>query len=128
MNVNVFLEGFYRTASSSMVANLYDLGISSDETATDTITVNLWHADSLSNEAPSYSVKAILHTDGTATAVFPGGSLGNNYYIAIKHRNSIETWSASAVTISQVNSYNFTTSLSAAYDDGVNPPKKSGLR
>ncbi|MBL0097200.1 MAG: hypothetical protein IPP46_12470 [Bacteroidetes bacterium] len=25
--------------------------------------------------------------------VFPGSSIGNSYYIVVRHRNAIETWS-----------------------------------
>jgi hypothetical protein len=124
LNLNAFIEGFY-SGSSTMISSLYDQGISTDVTATDTITVNL-HASSPSvSTTPSYSVKVILHNNGTATAIFPGATLGNSYYIALKHRNHMETWSAAPVTFSATNSYNFTDSVSSAYDDGVNAPMKS---
>ena len=108
-----------------MRANLYDVGISTDATATDTLEVNLWSAANLSSATPDYSVRAILHTNGTLTAVFPGATLNNSYYVALKHRNSIETWSAAPVTIASVGSYDFSTSLSSAYTDGFNDAMKS---
>jgi hypothetical protein len=70
-------------------------------------------------------VKVLLHTNGNATAIFPAATLGNAYYIAIKHRNSIETWSANPVTINAVSNYDFTTGLDKAYSDGVNGAMKS---
>jgi hypothetical protein len=79
----------------------------------------------LSSATPNYSVRAVLHTDGTLTAVFPGATLNNSYYIALKHRNSIETWSAAPVTIASTSSYNFSTSMSSAYTDGSNDAMKS---
>jgi hypothetical protein len=124
LNVTAFLEGFY-TGTGTMRANLYDLGISTDVTATDSVQVNLWSAANLSSATPDYSVTAILHTDGTLTAVFPGATLNNSYYVALKHRNSIETWSASPVTIASTGSYDFSTSLSSAYSDGFNAAMKS---
>jgi hypothetical protein len=124
LNLNAFIEGFY-SGSSTMVSSLYDQGISTDATATDTITVNLHASSPTVSATPSYSVKVILHNNGTATAIFPGATLGNSYYIALKHRNHMETWSASPVTFSATNSYDFTSSLSSAYDDGVNAPMKS---
>jgi len=124
LNVKAFLEGYYRGAGT-MAATLYDLGTSTDASATDSIQVNLWSASSLGNATPNYSVKVLLHTDGTATAIFPGATLGNAYYVAIQHRNSIETWSANPVTISTTTSYDFTTGLVKAYNDGVNPSMKS---
>jgi hypothetical protein len=108
-----------------MAANLYDLGISTDATETDSVQVNLWSAANLSAATPDYSVKAVLHTNGTLTAVFPGATLNNSYYVALKHRNSIETWSAAPVTIASTTSYDFSTSLSSAYTDGFNDAMKS---
>jgi hypothetical protein len=124
LNVTAFLEGFY-TGSGTMAANLYDLGISTDATETDSVQVNLWSAANLSSATPAYSVKAVLHTNGTLTAVFPGATLNNSYYVALKHRNSIETWSAEPVTIASTGSYDFSTSLSSAYTDGFNDAMKS---
>ena len=122
LNLQLFLEGFYD--AGSMRANMYDLGLSTDPTATDDITVNLWSAGSLPNANPDFTTTAMLHTNGTATALFPAGVSGNSYYIAIKHRNSMETWSKLPVLFSSNTSYNFSNSLSNAYDDAVNPPMK----
>jgi hypothetical protein len=54
-----------------MRANRFDLGLSADPTDTDSITVNLWGPDNLTNPAPDFSVVAALHTNGTATVQFP---------------------------------------------------------
>jgi hypothetical protein len=108
-----------------MAATMYDLGLSTDVTATDSIEVNLWSASSLGNATPNYSVKVLIRTNGTATAIFPGATLGNAYYVAIKHRNSIETWSTNPITINAVTNYDFTTGLDKAYSDGVNGAMKS---
>ena len=119
LHVTAFLEGFY-TGNGTMRATLYDLGISTDVTETDSIQVNLWSASNLSSATPDYSVTAVLHTNGTLTAVFPGATLNNSYYVALKHRNSIEIWSAEPITISSTGSYNFSTNLSSAHTNGFN--------
>ena len=119
LNLKVFLEGFY-TGSSTMISNLYDLGINNDPTATDQITINLWSVTSLSNQDPDYSVTTLLHTNGNATIQFPAAVNGHSYYIAVKHRNSIETWSKLPVPFTSTTEYDFSTALSKAYDDGVN--------
>jgi hypothetical protein len=124
LNVTAFLEGFY-SENGMMRANLYDMGISTDETETDSVEVNLWSAVNLSSPTPDYSVRTVLHKDGTLTAVFPSATLNNSYYVALKHRNSIETWSAEPVTIASTTSYDFSTSMSAAYGNGFNDPMKS---
>jgi hypothetical protein len=124
LNLTAFLEGFY-IGNGIMRANLYDLGISTNDTETDSVEVNLWSAANLSSATPDYSVKTVLHTDGTLTAVFPGATLNNNYYVALKHRNSIELWSAEPIKINPISNYDFSTSLSSAYTEGFNDPMKS---
>ncbi len=120
LNLKLYLEGFY-AGSGTMRATKYDLGLSADPTATDDITVNLWAASSLANQNPDYSLNTLLHTDGTATVDFPAAVSGNAFYIAIKHRNSMETWSKLPVLFTSTTSYDFSNALSKAYDDGVNP-------
>lgn len=124
LNLKVFLQGYYSDINT-MRANLFDLGLHASSTACDSITVNLWSAESLSNPAPDYSVRALLLTNGNATVEFPGSVNGNAYYIAVKHRNHMETWSKLPVNFASPTSYDFTTAQAQAYDDGVNPPMAS---
>jgi len=124
LSLKLFLEGFY-TGASTMAANKYDLGMSTDPTATDDITVNLWSVSGLGNQSPGYSVTGLLHTNGTATLQFPGSVSGNSFYIAVKHRNSIETWSKNPVSFTTSTTYDFSTGLIKAYDDGTIAPMKS---
>ena len=121
LNLSAFLEGFYN-GSNMMRANLFDLGISSIPEETDSITVNLWSSANLVNPDPDYSVKTVLHTDGTSTMQFPVAVNGNAFYIALQHRNHLETWSSLPVMFNAATEYDFTNSLLKAYDDGVNPP------
>jgi len=124
LNLTAFLEGFY-TGSSTMKATLFNLGYSTDSTATDTIQVNLWSPAHLGNSNPDYTSKTILHKNGNATVACNGTVAGVSFYLAIKHRNSIETWSKNPFTFAGTVSYNFSTVLSQAYNSGVNPPMKN---
>ena len=124
INVRALLEGPY-IGAGQMAPTLFSLGISTDPTATDTVEINLWNPSALSASAPTYSTKAILHTDGTATISFPISELGNSYYLAIKHRSSIETWSAAPVSITYPTNYDFSTGPAKAYSDGINPSLKN---
>ena len=121
LQLTVLLEGFYN-GNNTMRANLFDLGISNNLLETDTIVVNLWSVTSLLHSQPDYTVKTILHTDGTASMQLPGAVNGNSYYIAVKHRNHLETWSRLPVLFQDSTDYDFTTNLLKAYDDGVNAP------
>jgi len=49
----------------------------------------------------------VLKTDGTALMNFSSAILGNSYYIVVKHRNAMETWSKLPVTFSATTSYDF---------------------
>jgi len=124
LNLKAFLEGFY-TGAGTMRTTLYNLGYSTDSTATDSIEVNLWDPAHLANNNPDYPAKVILHKNGNAVILYPSITAGNNYYIQVRHRNSIETWSKNPVTFASTISYDFTTAMSQAYDNGFNQPMKT---
>ncbi|MCX6186698.1 MAG: hypothetical protein NTU43_06840 [Bacteroidetes bacterium] len=70
-----------------------------------------------------YSVRGILNTNGTSTLNFPSGAIGNSYYIVLKHRNSIETWSTNPVLF---NSSGTTYNLSNAANKALGNNLKNG--
>ena len=129
LDLHVYIEGLLR-GPNLLARTLYDLynagiGSNSDSTASDTITVNLWAPFHLANPIPDFSTRAVLHTNGMAAILFLGADTGS-YYIAVKHRNSIETWSMSPVSFSGVlTSYDFTLGNFTAFDDGNNPAMKN---
>ena len=90
-----------------MAAILYNTGNSTDPTACDSLTIELHHPASPFNLVAS--VKVILHTDGTVTAKFPSMLPVNSYYIVLRQRNSIATWSKTPFAIgSSASSFDFT--------------------
>lgn len=123
LHLKLFLEGFYG-GNSNMNTNLYDIAISEMETAVDSIIVSLWLPQSLNNPIPAFLRKAILHKNGTISVSLPGRVSGNSYYISIRHRNHLETWSAEPIVFTPVTSYDFSTGNNKAYHDGVNRPMK----
>jgi hypothetical protein len=106
LNLNVFVEGFY-LGNGLMQAVLFDQNIVADSTACDYITVELRESLNPSNPVVS-STSTILHTDGTAQITLPSTINGGDYYIVIKHRNTIETWSKNPVTFTSVTNFDFT--------------------
>jgi hypothetical protein len=61
----------------------------------------------------------MLHTDGSLSAVFATAPAGA-YYIAVKGRNILQTWSADPHTLgSTPSSYDFTSDASQAYGDNM---------
>ncbi|MDQ3021245.1 MAG: hypothetical protein M3R36_11860 [Bacteroidota bacterium] len=76
----------------------------------------------LRNVSPPYSLvdsaKSFLDANGSANSIFTNAINSVPYYIVIKHRNGLETWSASGQTFTSGNlSYDFTLSSSMAYGD-----------
>ena len=90
-------------------------GETAPATATDYITVEL-------HDPTTYALvdaqTATLNIDGTASATFtqPAG----NYFIGIKHRNSIQTWTTNPVTCSvSTPLYNFSSAANKAMGDNM---------
>lgn len=124
LNLTAFLEGNY-LGNGTMQPTLFNLSVSSDSTATDSITVQLYAASTPVSTTPDYTVGALLHTNGSASVTLPSAVVANSYYVVIKHRNHLELWSANPVLFSNTTSYDFSSSLSTAFGDGVNPPMRA---
>lgn len=78
-------------------------------------TVILKIAMAISPYTVLFADTSILQTNGNVEFSIPQAYSGNNYYLAIKHRNSIETWSANPQTITNGMLYDFTTAASKAF-------------
>jgi hypothetical protein len=100
--------------------NLMGSGSATPGNATDVDLVTVELHDALTPSTVVYAIDGILQTDGTLSVTFPSATIGNSYYIALKHLNSLQLWSADPVTISSTTSYNFSTALTQAYTDGSN--------
>ncbi len=85
----------------------------------DTVTVFL-HSSSFPFELVD-SARIKLNTDGKAIVSFANASPGTYYYIALKHRNSIETWSKTIelFTFGFPAVYDFTNSRTKSYGDNM---------
>lgn len=105
VNVKVVPQGFYNTGgylNTSDTIKVLLANASSPYTCIDSVSTIL---DSLSF---------------TASAEFKNASSGN-YFLVIKHRNSVETWSATAIAFAQGStvSYDFTDAQSKAYGNNL---------
>lgn len=101
MAVKVYMQGFYRETDSCV---------------TDTITLHLKESTfpyidvGIQDETPDEDF--LLH------ASFYDADFGNDYYLVVEHRNSIQTWSASTVSfdfLSGGTEYDFTLSQDSAF-------------
>ena len=103
LDLFVLLEGLY--AGSGMMSPAMDeSGVHWGETVADKITVEL--RESANYSSLVYATSNIdLNTNGTATVSLPS-SINGLYYVTIRHRNSIETVSASPLSFTE-SAFNF---------------------
>jgi hypothetical protein len=110
LNLKMFVQG-YMNLSGGMTPVMQNQGVGVSSVHVDSIEVELLNPLTL---LPVASVQTILHTNGTATCVFPG--MNGLYYIVVKHRNALLTWSAAPVMITtQPVLYDFSSSANQAY-------------
>jgi len=112
LSLKVYLEGYY-LSGGQMRSALANSGVGTNNAISDTIKVQL--RSQSSPNASVLSANVLLSTNGTASISIPPSLIGGNYYIAVYHRNSLETWSSSAIAITGNTSFDFTTSSSQAY-------------
>ena len=107
LDLKVHIEGFYDQGANIMTP--------------DTLRVYLRNASA--PYAIVDSAKGLLNTSGMCSFVFNNASNGVNYYIHVKHRNAIETWSrTTGAFASNYRAYDFTTDSGKAF--GYNMVKK----
>lgn len=104
LNLTMFIEGFYDATSNTQVSD----------------TVKTYLRNSSSSYVIVDSAKSVVSASGSAAFTFSNASTGN-YFIVVTHRNSIETWSASAVSMAQESAvnYNFSGAANLAYGDNI---------
>ncbi|NBP75154.1 MAG: hypothetical protein EBU61_03875, partial [Crocinitomicaceae bacterium] len=112
LSLKVYLEGYY-LSGGQMRSALANSGVGTNNAISDTIKVQL--RSQSSPNASVLSANVLLSTNGTASISIPPSLIGGNYYIAVYHRNSLQTWSSSAIAITGNTSFDFTTSSSQAY-------------
>jgi hypothetical protein len=99
---------------TALIQGLYD----GSSMVPDTITLELH------NTAYPYALvdsqKGVLNSNGIGTFVFISAVNGKAYYLSIKHRNSIETWSAGGNTFSAFAlSYDMTSAQSQSFGNNL---------
>jgi hypothetical protein len=116
VNLTVFLQGLYDPATSEMNKAQDVNGDMFPGAIADKIQIQL--AEPTYPYSVYYSVNDVdLNQDGTCTITVP---FIGSYYLIIKHRNSIETWSSTPVSLLPGTiSYNFSTASSQAYGSNL---------
>jgi hypothetical protein len=112
LTVKVLHQGYYK-AAGSIGSVLQNQGQPNGPSDCDTVVIRLYNASA--PYAMAYSYKGILQTNGNIVCSFPPAVNGLSFYIGVRHRNAIETWSNNPVLMSAVTNYNFSNAQNKAY-------------
>lgn len=114
LSLKVFVEGFYR-GSNTLQAVANPTGFPA---VCDTVTVLL--ADVANPATIQATDKKVISTSGIGSFSFSSGLTGALHWLIVRHRNSIETWSASPVNFNSATlSYDFTDLITKAYGSNL---------
>ncbi|MBK8550220.1 MAG: hypothetical protein IPL53_03845 [Ignavibacteria bacterium] len=104
LDLTAKIEGFYDPNSNTM----------------NTDTMRVYLRSSVNPYPKIDSAKAFLNTAGQASFMFNNASNGTGYYIQLKHRNGLETWSSTPQSFSSNSmTYDFTDNSNKAYGDNM---------
>jgi hypothetical protein len=116
LDLTLFLEGLFNGTNMNKAKN--SLGDQFTGQVADQVLIEL-HENTFPFALVSGPFIANLSTEGQATINIPA-SFSANYYIVVKHRNSIETWSSGAVSFSPASiNYNFSSSVDQAFGNNL---------
>ena len=112
INLKAYLQGYYVGGGMMQSVLLNQAVIGAIGTQADSIQVEIYNGTTF---ALAGSTKTVLMTNGTASATLNGSN--GNYFIAIRQRNSVLTWSAVAVALSAATpvSYDFSISPNQSF-------------
>ncbi|NVO21562.1 MAG: Ig-like domain-containing protein [Bacteroidetes bacterium] len=115
LNLNVMLEGLFNISTNLMNKAKNETGYQYSGEIADKITVEIRQSIAPHTLVQSFGSIDLLR-DGSSVLNIPN-TYSNSYYLVIKHRNSIETWSAVPVSFaSNTINYSFSSSATQAYD------------
>lgn len=105
LNLNVFLEAKY-FMTGLMRPTLFTTGFNNHNAVCDSIIIELRNASSPFNTVFSNTV--LLYNIGLVSLTYPLSLVGNAYFIVIRSRTGIETWSKLPVIFGANTSFDFT--------------------
>jgi hypothetical protein len=117
LNLKIFLQGLY-AGSGLMNQAQGAAGAQFGAGIADQVTVELHETDA--PFATAYVYPDInLGTNGNIVVSSIPANVTGSYYVVIKHRNSIETWSGLPIVFGANTSYDFTTAATQAYGSNM---------
>lgn len=116
LNLKLFIQSYYTGAGSMNAVGLNQGVEGSTAQDVEPVTVELRHTTTYDLVD---TAQAMLHTNGEANCNFQTAPDGM-YYLAVKGRSLLQTWSANPVSISNVPViYDFTTAANKAYGNNM---------
>ncbi len=113
LTLKVYLEGFYNSSTDIMLSD----------------TMKVYLRNAVFPYEIVDSSKAAINQSGVGSFVFNNAVGGINYYLVLKHRNSIETWSSSGIAfISNLMTYDFSLTYAQAYGNNLKKVDDSPVR
>jgi len=104
LNLSSLIEGMYNEATNTIIPD----------------TVNVFLRNTVSPYTIVDSARSNLNSSGGGWFNFYKASYGTSFYVVLKHRNSIETWSSAGnYFTSDTLFYDFTSSSSQAYGNNL---------
>lgn len=116
LNLTLFLEGLFNGVSMNKAQN--GSGNQFPGTVADQVSVELHNSTApYALAAGPYTVN--VNTDGSASVTIPS-SFVSSYYVVVKHRNSVETWTSSPISFGGATmNYNFSSGAGQAYGNNL---------
>lgn len=102
LSLKCFVEGLYTNAGNQSNATGDPFSL-----VADTITVELIDPLNVSG-SPVFTASGTVSRSGIASFIFPPAVIGHSYYIVLRHRNSIETWSKTPHAFTANTTFDFT--------------------
>ena len=115
LNLKIFLQGYY-IGGGTMQNTLFAQGGGAPHDPADVDSITISAMDAFGTHNLVNAQVAILKTNGDVTVNFGPAVIANSpYYIKVNHSNSVETWSATAITLPPVAFYSFALDSSQAF-------------
>lgn len=109
LNLKVLIEGFTSTAGTMRLP----LGTSCD-------SLRVYLASPATPYGILYSSNGTINATGNGIFTFSGAAMGGSFYIIVKHRNSLETWSGAPILMPSTNNFfDFTTGITQAFGSNL---------
>ena len=114
-SVKLFFQGYY-LGGGLMQPVLFNQGVAgADPTQTDTVLIELRSVADANVVVDA--AQTIIGIDGTGIVKFTEASKDGIYWIVVKHRNSIQTWSASPIGLTSL--IDFSTAANKSFGDNM---------